>query len=100
MTSLQQYICMFFQHFIMENNKRRNILSLKITRQRRKMWDKIRHLQRMQRTMLMKYMTMFPIVNIFEMYMDMIQIERSIWMKSRSNHFWSEIILCTYTDSD
>lgn len=43
---------------------------------------------------------MFPMANILEMYLNTIHIERSLWMKPRSNHFWNEIVLCTYTESD
>lgn len=87
-----------FLHIIMEKNK--NIVSLNIRRRRKKMWDIIHQLHKMQKVMLMEYMKMFPMVNIFEMYFNTINIEKRIWMKTRSNHFWNDIVLCTYTDSD
>lgn len=87
----------FFQQMILERNKQ---CFSKIMGRRRKMWNKIQQLHRMQRIMFMENIKMFPMANILEMYINMIYIERSIWMKPRSNHFWNEIVLCTYTDSD
>ncbi|XP_018312704.1 uncharacterized protein [Mycetomoellerius zeteki] len=96
MSYLQKCI-LFFEHIILTRN-RRNILSLKIMR--KKMWDKIRQLRRMQEIMFMEYVRMFPMPNMLEMYFNMIHVEKSIWMKPRSNYFWHKVVLCTYTDSD
>lgn len=90
---------MFFQHLILEKN-RKNVLSLKIMRRRRKVWYRIYQLFRLKRIVFMEYVRMFPMANILEMYLNTIHVVRSTWMKQRSNHFWSEIVLCTYTDSD
>lgn len=95
----QLHSCMFLQYFTMINN-RRNALHMKIMRRRKKMWDMIRQLQKLQRIMLMGYMKMFPIANMLEMYLDAIRTKRSIWMKSRSDHFWNVIVPYTYTDAD
>ena len=65
------------------------------------MWEKIKHLQRLQMIdLLTHYARMLPTKNIVDIHLNAIKDERSIWMKPRSNHFWNGIVLKKYSESD